>query len=142
MDMRTVVASNIVLDARINAIQPQEYLNMKEQDKRFLAGTRYNVLRSGTSAFAGMAGEQSGISYRNVDHHAFLFVAQSYRDDPGFTRPGINLRLRGGGVMMKAFDPANPLDLVRQGSRQDLGRHLVFRAPALPCRRTQAAHGV
>jgi hypothetical protein len=106
-------ASNIVLDARINAIQPQGYLNMKEQEKRFLAGTRYNVLRSGTPTFAGMAGEQSGISYRNVDHHAFLFVAQSYRDDPGFTRPGINLRLRGGGVMMKAFDPANPLDLVR-----------------------------
>ncbi|QYJ24348.1 hypothetical protein KYT87_14635 [Achromobacter sp. ES-001] len=105
--------TNLRLDAATSAIQEQERINMKEQEKQTLAGIRYNSLRSGAPTFAGMESEQSGFSYRNGDHHAFLFVVQSYRDNPGFAWPSINMRLRGGGTIMKVQSPDYQPDLVR-----------------------------
>ena len=105
--------TNLELDAATSAIQEQERINMKEQEKQTLAGIRYNSLRSGAPTFAGMESEQSGFSYRNGDHHAFLFVVQSYRDNPGFAWPSINMRLRGGGTIMKVQSPDYQPDLVR-----------------------------
>ncbi|HCQ50353.1 MAG TPA: hypothetical protein DIW53_27935 [Achromobacter sp.] len=105
--------TNLELDAATSAIQEQERINMKEQEKQTLAGIRYNSLRSGAPTFAGMESEQSGFSYRNGDHHAFLFVVQSYRDNPGFAWPSINMRFQGGGTIMKVQSPDYQPDLVR-----------------------------
>ena len=105
--------TNLRLDAATSAIQEQERINMKEQEKQTLAGIRYNSLRSGAPTFAGMESEQSGFSYRNGDHHAFLFVVQSYRDNPGFAWPSINMRFQGGGTIMKVQSPDYQPDLVR-----------------------------
>lgn len=105
--------TNLELDAATSAIQEQERINMKEQEKQALAGIRYNSLRSGAPPFAGMESEQSGFSYRNGDHHAFLFVVQSYRDNPGFAWPSINMRFQGGGTITKVQSPDYQPDLVR-----------------------------
>ncbi|MGO4401925.1 hypothetical protein [Achromobacter sp. PAB15] len=106
-------ASNIALEVWISALQPQEDLNMAEQEKRFLHRLHYAVLRSKPLTLAGMRSEQRGISYRNGDHHAFLFIAQSYRDTPSFVQPSIHLRLRGGGAVRRPLEPGQLPDLVR-----------------------------
>jgi len=106
-------ASNVALEVWISAIQPQEDLNMAEQEKRFLRRFHYAVLRSKALTLAGMRSEQRGISYRNVDHHAFLFVGQTYRDTPSFVQPSIHLRLRGGGALRRPLEPGQLPDLVR-----------------------------
>ncbi|CUJ52159.1 T6SS immunity protein Tli4 family protein [Achromobacter kerstersii] len=106
-------ASNIALEVWISALQPQEDLNMAEQEKRFLRRLHYAVLRSKPLTLAGMRSEQRGISYRNGDHHAFLFIAQSYRDTPSFVQPSIHLRLRGGGAVRRPLEPGQLPDLVR-----------------------------
>lgn len=108
-----VDGSNIELEARITALQPDSSTGLQARAKKQLSGIWHNRLRAGKLTLAAMLAEQFAFGYTDTDHHAFLFLAESYRDTPGFTQPSIHLTMSGGGALMQSVPDEVKLDLVR-----------------------------
>ena len=104
--------SNVELETRITAIQPDVTPRIHARAKEQL-NISHSRLRAGVLTVASMQAEQFAFGYRNTDHHAFLFVAETYRDLPGFTQPSVHLRMRGGGALLVPESDEALHDLVR-----------------------------
>lgn len=107
-----VPGGNVELEAHITAIQPDVTPRIQARAKEQL-NISHSRLRAGALTIATMQAEQFAFGYRNTDHHAFLFVAESYRDLPGFSQPSFHLRMRGGGPLMVPESDEALHDLVR-----------------------------
>ncbi|MEN5164234.1 T6SS immunity protein Tli4 family protein [Achromobacter kerstersii] len=104
--------SNVELETRITALQPNAAPRIQARAKEQI-NVPHNRLRAGSLTIATMQAEQFAFVYRNTDHHAFLFVAENYRDLPGFTQPSVHLRMRGGGALLVPESDEALHDLVR-----------------------------
>ncbi|MDH0739100.1 T6SS immunity protein Tli4 family protein [Achromobacter spanius] len=108
-----ISGSNINLEARITALQPDSSTGLQARAKKQLSGIWHNRLRAGKLTLAAMPAEQFAFGYTDANHHRFLFLAESYRDTPGFTQPSIHISMRGGGALPPTLAEDYQPDLVR-----------------------------
>ncbi|TRM49540.1 hypothetical protein YH64_028665 [Achromobacter sp. LC458] len=105
--------SNVSLETRITALQPSPSTGLQVRAKQQMAGMAYNTLRAGKLTLASMQAEQFAFGFTETNHHAFLFLAETYRDKRAFTQPSIHMRMSGGGTLTPPAAPDDQPDLVR-----------------------------
>ena len=105
--------SNVSLETRITALQPSPSTGLQVRAKQQMAGMAYNTLRAGKLTLASMQAEQFAFGFTETNHHAFLFLAETYRDKRAFTQPSIHMRMTGGGALTPPARPDDQPDLVR-----------------------------
>ncbi|QYJ24350.1 hypothetical protein KYT87_14645 [Achromobacter sp. ES-001] len=105
--------SNVSLETRITALQPSPSTGLQARAKQQMAGMAYNTLRAGKLTLASMQAEQFAFGFTETNHHAFLFLAETYRDKRAFTHPSIHMRMSGGGTLTPPARPDDQPDLVR-----------------------------
>nr|WP_314360481.1 T6SS immunity protein Tli4 family protein [uncultured Achromobacter sp.] len=105
--------SNVSLETRITALQPSPSTGLQARAKQQMAGMAYNTLRAGKLTLASMQAEQFAFGFTETNHHAFLFLAETYRDKRAFTQPSIHMRMSGGGTLTPPAAPDDQPDLVR-----------------------------
>ncbi|MDI6948054.1 T6SS immunity protein Tli4 family protein, partial [Serratia sp. Se-RSmG] len=98
---------DLTLEINSSAVTPDESRRLLQRSQAALplfrrGGAKLDTLRSGRRAFAGMEGEEDVLGSDSMQDDGarvrrLLFSAETYRPDPGLSRPTLTVQLKSGG---------------------------------------------